>query len=293
MNVLVTGAGGMLGTDLCADLSARGHVVVATDVREPFVPLDITDTKAVRAAFAQHRPDAVIHCAAWTDVDGAEKNPDGAYKVNALGSWNVATVCAETNVWMAHVSTDFVFDGEKGAPYTEFDATNPLGHYGASKEAAERLVRQTLPARHVIARTAWLYGVQGKNLPYVILNAAKTRPELSFVSDQIVCPTHTKDLSRKLIDLIEDPLPGTYHVCSAGSCSLYEFAQAVVAGAGLTTPVVPTTLAEFEEKYHPPTRRPRATPLRRLALEMRGMDDLPTWDDALRQFLALVPPEKK
>ena len=113
------------------------------------------------------------------------------------------------------------------------------------------------------------------------------------MSDQIVCPTHTKDLSRKLIDLIEDPLPGTYHVCSAGSCSLYEFAQAVVAGAGLTTPVVPTTLAEFEEKYHPPTRRPRATPLRRLALEMRGMDDLPTWDDALRQFLALVPPEKK
>lgn len=283
----------MLGTDLCADLAARGHDVVATDVREPWVPLDITDTQAVRAALAAHGPDAVIHCAAWTDVDGAEKNPNGAYKVNALGSWNLAAACADANLWMAHVSTDFVFDGEKNAPYDEFDAPHPLGHYGASKEAAERLVRQTLPARHIIARTAWLYGVHGKNLPYVIMNAARTRPELSFVSDQIVCPTHTKDLSRKLIDLIEDPLPGTYHVCSAGACSLFEFAQAVVAEAGLTTPVVSTTLAEFEAKFKPPTRRPRATPLRRLALEMRGMDDLPSWQDALRQFFALVPADKR
>ena len=285
----------MLGTDLCADLTARGHDFVATDVREPFTPLDITDTRAVRAALAEHRPDAVIHCAAWTDVDGAERNPEAAYKVNALGSWNIAAACADANTWMLHVSTDFVFDGDKpgGAPYTEFDATNPLGHYAASKEAAERLVRQTLPARHVIARTAWLYGVHGKNLPYVILNAAKTRPELTFVSDQIVCPTHTADLSRKLIDLMENPLPGTYHVCSAGACSLFEFAQAVVANAGLTTPVVSITLAEFEARFNPPAKRPRATPLRRLALEMRGMDDLPSWQDALKDFFARLPDDKR
>jgi dTDP-4-dehydrorhamnose reductase len=114
------------------------------------------------------------------------------------------------------------------------------------------------------------------------------------VIDQIVCPTHTADLSRKLIDLMEAPLlPGTYHVCSAGACSLFEFAQAVVQNAGLSTPVVPITLAEFEARYNPPTKRPRATPLRRLALEMRGMDDLPTWQDALASFFARLPEDRK
>jgi dTDP-4-dehydrorhamnose reductase len=178
VKVLVTGAGGMLGTDLCSDLAARGHQVIATDVREPFEPLDICDTGTVRRAFAERRPDAVIHCAAWTDVDGAERNPDGAYRVNALGSWNIAAACAECDATLLHVSTDFVFDGNKpgGAPYDEWDATNPLGHYARSKEIAERLVRQTLPGRHIIARTAWLYGVHGKNLAYAILNAAKPGP---------------------------------------------------------------------------------------------------------------------
>lgn len=288
MKVLVTGAAGMLGTDLCADLAARGHDVIATDFRDGFTPLDITDTKATHDFVAAHKPDAILHCAAWTDVDGAERTPEPAYKVNALGAWNVASAASAAGAWLVHVSTDFVFDGEKGDRYDEFDAVNPLGAYGRSKEIGERLVRETLPGRHMIARTAWLYGVHGKNLPFAILNAAKTRPELSFVSDQIVCPTHTKDLSRKMIDLMENPLPGTYHVCSAGQCSLFEFAQAVVAGAGLATPVVPITLAEFAERFKPPTRRPLATPLRRRALEMRGMDDLPTWQTALEQFLALA-----
>lgn len=290
MKVLVTGAGGMLGTDLCADLAARGHDVLATDVREGFTPLDITDTRQTRAFIETQRPEAVLHCAAWTDVDGAERNPEGAYKVNALGSWNLAAAAAATDALLVYVSTDFVFDGEKGAAYTEFDAVNPLGHYGASKEAGERLIRQTLPDRHIIARTAWLYGVHGKNFPYTIQRLAREKPEVPVVADQVGCPTHTKDLSRKLIDLIEDPLPGTYHVCSAGHCSWYEFAQAIVAASGLSTPVVPITAAEYAERFKSPTRRPAFSPMRRLALEMRGMDDLPPWQDALRDFLALAKP---
>jgi dTDP-4-dehydrorhamnose reductase len=293
MKVLVTGAGGMLGTDLCADLAARGHGVVATDLREGFVPLDITDTTGTLARVREEKPDAIIHCAAWTDVDGAERNPDGAYKVNALGSWNVAAAAAAVDALMVYISTDFVFDGRKGAPYTEFDAPNPLGHYGASKEAGERLVRQTLAGKHIIARASWLFGAHGNNLAYVVMRLAKTRPEVPFVTDQIVSPTFTKDLSRKLVDLIEDPLPGTYHVCNAGQCSLFDFARAVVDGIGSPTPVVPTTLAEYVERSKPPAARPAYSPMRRLALEMRGMDDMPTWQEAVAQFLALVPEDKK
>lgn len=293
MNVLVTGAGGQLGIDVCADLQARGHTVIATDFREGFTPLDITDTRVCLATIRDLHPDAILHCAAWTDVDGAERTPDPAYKVNALGAWNVAAAAAAVDAWMVYVSTDFVFDGKKGSAYTEFDATNPLGHYGASKEIGERLVRQTLPSKHIIARTAWLYGVHGKNIAYTIMRLAKTQPQIPFVTDQIVCPTHTKDVSRKVIDLIESPLPGTYHVCSAGQCSLFEFAQAVVAGIGSQTPVVPITLAEFAERFQSPTERPAYSPMRRWALEMRGMDDLPSWQDALQQFLALVPDDKR
>jgi dTDP-4-dehydrorhamnose reductase len=293
MKVLVTGAGGMLGTDLCATLSARGHEVIATDLLEGFTSLDITNTGETRARIGELRPDAILHCAAWTNVDGAERTPEPAYKVNALGSWNVAAAAAEVNAWMVYVSTDFVFDGRKGAAYTEFDRTNPLGAYGASKEAGEQLVRQTLPQRHMIARTSWLFGVHGNPFPYAILRLAKKLPEVPVVADQVGCPTHTRDLSRKLADLIEDPLPGTYHVCNAGQCSWFEFAQAIVRAAGLTTPIVPITAAEYAERFQSPTERPAYSPLRRLALEMRGMDDLPSWQDALAEFLALTPDDRK
>ena len=294
MRVLVTGAGGMLGKDLCADLAVRGHAVIATDVREAagIVPLDITHTQDTLRAVNEMRPEAILHCAAWTDVDGAERTPEPAYKVNALGSWNVAAAARSVDALMVYISTDFVFDGGKTTPYTEFDAVNPLGHYGASKEVGERLVRQTTP-NHIIARTAWLYGVHGKNFPYTILRLARERPEVPVVADQIGCPTHTKDLSRKLCELIEDPLPGTYHVCSAGQCSWFEFAQAIVAGVGRDTAVVPITAEEYARRFNSPTRRPAYSPMRRFALELRGMDDLPPWQDALAEFLALIPDDRR
>lgn len=287
LRCLVTGAGGMLGADLCAELAARGHAVIAAGRKDGLVPLDITDQKATRDALLAHRPDVVFHCAAWTDVDGAERDPNGAWRVNAWGAWSVAAACATVGALMVHVSTDFVFDGEKGTPYRETDAVNPLGAYGASKEAGERLVRETLPGRHVIARTSWLFGAHGKNFVATIRRLAASRPEVPVVADQFGCPTHTADLARTLVRLAEDPLPGTYHACGATRCSWYEFARAIVERSGLTAAVVPITAAEYAARFGSPTHRPADSTLRRWTLEMRGMaDDLPPWENALDAYLA-------
>jgi len=282
VTVLVTGAGGMLGTDVCTEVERRGHALVAFPRRSA---LELTDLVAVRAAIAQHQPDRVINCAAWTDVEGAERTPDAAWRDNTLASWNLAAACAETGAWLVQVSTDFVFDGTKGAPYEEFDATNPLSVYGRSKEAAERLVRTLLPTRHLIVRTAFLYGPHGDNLIEKILRAAQSRPHLTFVEDQVVSPTHTADLARTLLDLVENPLAGTYHAASAGQCSLWELAQAVVSQAGLTTPVHATTFAEFVATAKPLAARPRYSPLACRLLALRGLAPLPNWQDALAYYL--------
>lgn len=285
----------MLGTDVCAELRRREHETIGTargggagdTARESLVPLDVTDTGSCLDGIAAARPEAILHCAAWTNVDGAERDPEGAYRGNALGAWNVAAAAAKIGATMVYVSTDFVFDGTKSEPYTEFDPVNPLGVYGASKEAGERLVRQTLPDRHLIARTSWLYGRNGKNFVATIQRLAGSLPEVPVVADQVGCPTYTVDLARKLVDLIEAPLlPGTYHICNGGHCSWYEFAQAIIARSGLGTPVVPITAAEYAARFNSPTRRPAFSPMRRLALEMRGMDDLPAWQDSLDRYLA-------
>ena len=283
MKVLVTGAAGMLGRDVLDALEARGHHAFGADR----ATLDVSDKSACFDYLNNLRPDAVVHCAAYTNVDGAESDPDGAYQGNALGAWHIAAACAEIGAWMAYVSTDFVFDGEKGSAYDEFDTVNPVSVYGRSKEAGERLVRQTLPHKHLIARTAFLYGVHGKNIVRSIAGFAKTKPELTFVEDQVVCPTHTRDLARVLVEQIEDPLSGTYHVASSGQCSLYELAKAIVEELGLSTPVHPTTLAEFVEKFKPPARRPRFSPLLRRSLQMRGIDTMPEWRTALQEYMAL------
>jgi len=284
---LVIGAAGMLGTDVCAELTARGESFVALGGRSSTAlpSLDITNTAAVRAALEEHRPSVVYHCAAWTDVDGAERTPDPAYAVNALGSWNVAAACAAVDALMVFVSTDFVFDGGKATPYTEFDTVNPLGAYGASKEAGERLVRQTLPDRHIIARTSWLFGPHGKNFVKTIQRLAEKLPTVPIVADQIGCPTHTADLARKIVELAADPLPGTYHVSGTGQCSWFDFARAIVERGNFTAEVVPITAAEYAERFKSPTNRPAYSVMRHQALEMRGMNDMPDWETALDHYL--------
>lgn len=290
MRVLVTGANGMLGTDLCAMLQAGGHDVVRTDVAAQahvaptsWERLDITDLHNVAEVILRHQPDCVVHTAAWTDVDGCERDPDRAYRLNTQGTWNVAAVCGGHNITLAYVSTDFVFDGTKGVPYTEFDPVNPLSHYGASKLAGEKLVAQ-LCRKHFVVRTQWLYGIHGKCFPATMLRLAQTRAEIPVVCDQIGSPTHTVDLARTLIMLLHSVLYGTYHVSNAGHCSWSDFARHTLDLAGLTQIYVKPIPAS---EYPSPTRRPAYSVLRRLALELQGHDNLPPWQQALKEYMAL------
>lgn len=280
----------MLGTDLCALLEAAGHSVIRTDVTAqagvhtpPWEPLDITDTQAVMQAVQRHQPDAVTHLAAYTDVDGCERNPELAHRVNALGTWNLAAACGAHHVMLVYISTDFIFDGTKRTPYTEFDTPNPLSHYGCSKLAGERFVAQ-LCRQHFIVRAAWLFGVHGKSFPATMLNLAKTRSELSVVTDQVGCPTFTPDLSRALVALLESPLYGTYHITNAGSCSWFEFAHKTLELAGVTSMQLKPIPASM---WPSPTRRPAYSVLRHYALELQGRDNLRPWQQALAEFLTL------
>ena len=281
MKILITGAAGMLGTDLRKALEPE-HDLVLTDVVGDVRPLDVTDTEQVLAEINGAQPELVIHSAAYTDVDGCERDPDKAYRVNALGTWNVAAASMISDAALLYISTDFVFDGEKGEPYTEYDGTHPLGHYGASKLAGESHVRALCPA-HYIVRTAWLYGEHGKNFPLTILDAAKSRKELKVVADQIGTPTFTADLAAAIRDLIKSPLYGTYHITNSGSCSWHDFAKKALEYAGIRDVTVQPIKAE---EWPTPTRRPKYSVLRHYALELQGRDDMRPWDEALKDFIS-------
>jgi dTDP-4-dehydrorhamnose reductase len=276
MRIAITGVAGQLGRDLLSELTPR-HECCAISRAEA----DVTDYPALAACVAACRPDLVIHSAAYTDVDGCERNPDQAYRVNAIGTWNAAAAANQCGGAVAVISSDFVFDGEKREPYTEFDATNPLSHYGASKRAGELAAFAANPRTYVV-RTQWLYGVHGQNFPYAILRAA-VRGEVRVVADQIGAPTYSPDLARMIGRIIETPRYGIYHANNAGACSWYDFAVELYRLAGLDPALIrPIPSAE----YPSPTRRPAYSVLRRYALELMGLDDARPWQDAAREFIA-------
>lgn len=279
MRFTITGAAGMLGQDLVDAVQASGHDVA------PFsrAALDITDAGAVADALrGEARADVVVNCAAWTDVDGAEGAPDAAEAVNGAGAGNVARAAAAAGAWTIHVSSDYVFDGSKRSPYLESDETQPLSAYGRSKLAGERAVASAAPARHTIVRSSWLFGAGGACFPATILRLATERDELKVVDDQVGCPTFTGHLAAALVDLgarARRPV-GPLHVAGGGSCSWYEFARAVVAGADVTCDVQPCTTAEM----------PRPAP--RPAYSVLGSElgdeapRLPHWRDGLSEYMA-------
>lgn len=288
MRVLVTGACGMLGRLVCAALDGR-HMVIPTDVVEGCERMDIADTNSVFDTLNRFRPELVIHCAAMTDVDGCERDPDAAFKVNAVGTWNLACACASIDCAIAYVSTDYVFDGEKGEPYTEFDSPNPTSAYGASKYAGEVAVRE-LCGRHYIVRTSWVFAPHGKNFPLTILKVADARIKagetdkpLTVVADQVGCPTYAKDLAEFLAALAGSPLYGTYHYTNSGRCSWYEFAKTILQKAGLTgIEVVPIK----SEDWPTPTKRPKYSALRHYRMELLGRDGARPWEDAVTEFIS-------
>ncbi|HEY2705794.1 MAG TPA: dTDP-4-dehydrorhamnose reductase [Candidatus Dormibacteraeota bacterium] len=277
MRIAITGAGGQLGRELIEVVTATGHEAVALERRR----CDVAEPGAARRLVEEVRPDAVVNCAAWTDVDGAESSPDAAYRVNAIGPRLLAAACRAAGVRLCHISTDFVFDGEGRAPLDEWAPTRPLSVYGASKLAGEEEVR-ALCDQHQIVRTAWLFGSDGPNFVLTMLRLGGSRPELRVVADQHGSPTWTGHLAPALLRLLELGVPGTYHLTGAGEASRHELAAAVVEEAGLAAVVVPVGGEEFPL----PARRPARAVLDNRAWRLLGEAPLPPWREGVRAYLA-------
>ncbi|MGI9950907.1 dTDP-4-dehydrorhamnose reductase [Moorellaceae bacterium AZ2] len=283
MRVLVTGAGGMLGRDVVEELENQGYEVIPLT----HVALDITNGKVVKEAILQHKPEAVINCAAYTKVDQAEEEYQKALEVNALGVRNLALACRETGAVLVHISTDYVFDGSRQKPWGIYDQRNPLNAYGQSKYLGERFL-ETIAPKYFLVRTSWLFGEHGPNFVETILKLARERECLTVVDDQWGCPTYTRDLARALADLLASGYYGVYHITNRGATTWYHFARDILAVAGLNTPVKPITSAEFPR----PARRPAYSVLDPFPLEKTIGYLLPPWPDALKRYLGKKTDEK-
>lgn len=269
----MTGAGGMLGQDVVRVAQSGGHEVVAL----ARAALDVTDGDAVAAAIAAARPDAVINCAAWTNVDGAESDPDGAAEANGTAAGNVARAAAATGARLVHVSTDYVFDGTQRMPYVESSPTNPQSVYGVTKLAGERAVTEA-GGSHAIVRSSWLFGIGGPNFAATMLALAAERDEVTVVTDQIGCPTATAHLAPALLELARSDAQGTFHVAGTGRCSWNDFATEIFRQAGVDCRVLPCTTAEMPR----PAPRPANSAL---VSERAETPILPPWQQGVTDYL--------
>jgi dTDP-4-dehydrorhamnose reductase len=274
VRVLITGAGGMLGQDVSAACTERGEEVVAM----PRAELDITDGRGVDAAVADHRPDVVVNCAAWTDVDGAEANERGAMRINDTGAGLVAAAAAAHDAAVLHVSSDYVFDGTKRTAYVESDLPAARSAYGRSKQAGETAVTIANP-RHLIVRSSWLFGIGGPNFVETMLRLADEQPEVLVVADQIGSPTYTRHLAEAIALLTESDDYGIHHIAAAGSCSWFEFAQEIFDQADVDCRV----MAGTTEMLARPAPRPAYSVL---ASERPDPILLPHWRRGLADYLA-------
>jgi dTDP-4-dehydrorhamnose reductase len=276
MRLLVTGAAGMLGSDVQASARSAGHEVIALSRAE----LDISDRDAVLAAVAHARPDAVVNCAAYTNVDAAEADPDGAAAVNASGPGFVAQAAAAAGAWVVHVSSDYVFDGTKSSPYVESDPTGPCSIYGSTKLLGEHAVALSAPGAHTIVRSSWLFGTAGSCFPATMLRLAAEHDTLSVVDDQVGCPTFTGHLAPALVELAtRTRMPGVLHLASCGGCSWYQFAVEIMHATNTSVVVRPITTEEFPT----PARRPAYSVMRS---ERPGAPLLPEWRRGLGDYLS-------
>jgi dTDP-4-dehydrorhamnose reductase len=274
MKVLVTGAGGQVGHDLVEAFA--GDEVVGLTHGE----LDVTDEAAVLAATRDHAPDLVLHAGAYTRVDACETEVDTAWRVNAVGTWWVARACALAGAAMVYLSTDYVFDGRAGRPYTEFDRPNPLSMYGRSKEAGEQLVRATLP-EHYVVRTSWVLGTHGTNFVKTMLRLGRERGAVSVVDDQSGSPTFAFDLAPAIRRLAATGRYGTYHLTNGGHCTWLELARATFDLSGLGVDLSPTDTASFGA----PAPRPAYSVLDNLMARVTGLQPLPDWRESLQRLL--------
>jgi len=299
MRFFVTGVGGQLGHDVMNALHSRGHEGVGSDIAPvysgiadgspvctmPYVSLDITDPAAVERVLTEVKPDAVIHCAAWTAVDLAEEEDkkELVRKINVEGTASIAKVCKQLDCKMIYISTDYVFDGQGETPW-EPDCKDyaPLNVYGQTKLDGELAVAQTLE-KFFIVRIAWVFGLNGKNFIKTMLSVGQKYDTVRVVCDQVGTPTYTLDLSRLLVDMAESDKYGYYHATNEGGyISWYDFTVEIFRQAGYTTKVVPVTTAEYGLSK---AARPFNSRLDKSKLVKNGFAPLPTWQDALGRYL--------
>lgn len=278
MRVLITGGNGMLGQDLVK--TAPKHMeIFASDIHE----LDITNSKAVKETINQIAPERVIHCAAWTDVDGCEKDPRQAKLVNVAGTYNVAFACKDKKIPLCYISTDFVFDGEKGSPYIEKDWPHPLSVYGLTKWQGEEWVKFLLPSWFIV-RTSWLFGIAGKNFVSTMLRLAGEAPPIKVVNDQRGSPTFTLDLAFALWSLVAGDRFGLYHVTNSGNCTWYEFAIDIFNMAGINCEVMPIISAQLDRA----AARPAYSVLSNEMWVNQGFPLLRHYKDGLAAYLKII-----
>lgn len=299
MKVFVTGVAGQLGHDVMNELAKRGHEGIGSDIAPvysgvadgstittmPYVQMDITDAVSVEKVLTEVKPDAVIHCAAWTAVDLAEDEDkiEKVRAINAGGTQNIASVCKKLDCKMTYISTDYVFDGQGTEPWQpDCKDYKPLCVYGQTKLEGELAVANTLD-KYFIVRIAWVFGVNGKNFIKTMLNVGKTYDTVRVVSDQIGTPTYTQDLSRLLVDMIETEKYGYYHATNEGGyISWYDFTCEIFKQVGYTTDVVPVTTAVYGLSK---AARPFNSRLDKSKLVENGFEPLPTWQVALSRYL--------
>lgn len=299
MKILVTGVAGQLGHDVMNELAKRGHEGIGTDLAESYagvqddtyvtkaeyVSLDITDKDSVNKVIEDIKPDAVIHCAAWTAVDLAEDEDkiDKVRAINAGGTDNIAKACKMADSKMMYISTDYVFDGQGDTPWKpDCKDYKPLNVYGQTKLEGEQAVSGTLD-KFFIVRIAWVFGLNGNNFIKTMLNVGKKYEQLKVVNDQIGTPTYTFDLARLLIDMIETDKYGYYHATNEGGyISWYDFACEIFRQAGYTTSVLPVTTEEYGVSK---AARPFNSRLDKGKLIEMGFKPLPTWQDAVTRYL--------
>lgn len=287
MKIAVTGATGQLGHDVVTELNRRGHEVIGLGSLD----MNITDANAVMETLSTIRPDAVIHCAAWTAVDAAEdeENRERVFSINGKGTENTAAACSQLSCKMLYISTDYVFNGRGEQPWKpDCDAYEPVNVYGESKLMGEQAVRSIL-SRYFIVRIAWVFGKNGKNFVRTMLKVGKTHDSVSVVNDQIGTPTYTVDLAVLLADMIVTEKYGTYHATNEGGyISWADFTEEIYRQAGVSAEVRHVTTEEYGLSK---AARPRNSRLDKSCLTEAGFQRLPDWKDALGRFLAELQEE--
>lgn len=300
MKVFVTGVGGQLGYDVMKELEKRGHIAVGSDVQESsaffknYIKLDFTDKNTVFSVLEQIKPDAVIHCGAWTAVDDAEdeQNREKVKKINETGTENIAQACKKIDCKMVYISTDYVFDGQGDKPWQpDCKDYSPLNVYGQTKLDGEKAVTRNLD-KYFIVRIAWVFGQNGKNFIKTMLNLAdKGYKELKVVDDQIGTPTYTYDLARLLVDMVETEKYGYYHATNEGGyISWADFAEEIFSQAGKNVKVNRVTTQQYGLSK---AKRPFNSRLDKSKLVENGFKPLPDWKDALKRFLQKISNQRR